>query len=132
MNPVDLENRLLGIPSAAPTRAAGTPSAVPTGPSFGQVLQDQVAAQAARAGVKLSGHAQARLASRQITLSGEDLSRIGDAMTRAAAKGARSSLVLMDKAALVVSVPNRTIITAVDKAALKENIFTNIDSAMIL
>ena len=53
-------------------------------------------------------------------------------MTRAAAKGARSSLVLMDKAALVVSVPNRTVITAVDKAALKENIFTNIDSAMIL
>ena len=39
---------------------------------------------------------------------------------------------LMDKAALVVSVPNRTVITAVDKAALKENIFTNIDSAMIL
>ena len=87
---------------------------------------------AARAGVKFSGHAQARLASRQITLSGEDIARIGEAMTRAAAKGARSSLLLMDKAALVVSVPNRTIITAVDKAALKENIFTNIDSAMIL
>ena len=127
MNTVDIENRILATPPAA--RPAAAPRAVPPGGDFGQVLQDQVAA---RAGVKFSGHAQARLASRQITLSGEDIGRIGDAMTRAAAKGARSSLVLMDNAALVVSVPNRTVITAVDKAALKENIFTNIDSAMIL
>ena len=129
MNPIDLENRILATPPAARPPAAAR---VATGPSFGQVLQDQMAAQAARAGVKFSGHAQARLASRQITLSGEDISRLGAAMTRAAAKGARSSLMLTDKAALVVSVPNRTVITAVDKAALKENIFTNIDSAMIL
>ncbi len=129
MNPVDIENRLLGTWPVAPAQPPVPPPAGVAGASFGQVLQDQVAA---RAGVKFSGHAQARLASRQITLSGEDISRIGEAMTRAAAKGARSSLVLMDKAALVVSVPNRTVITAVDKAALKENIFTNIDSAIIL
>ena len=89
-------------------------------------------AQAARANVKFSGHAQTRLASRNITLSGDDIARLGQAITKAAAKGARESLVLMDQAALVVSVPNRTVITAVDKSALKENIFTNIDSAMIL
>ena len=53
-------------------------------------------------------------------------------MTKAAAKGAKDSLFLMDKTALVVSVANRTVITAVAKDALKENIFTNIDSAMIL
>ena len=123
MNRVDLDSRILD--TAAPT-VARTPTSVT---DFGQVLQDQVAA---RAGVKFSGHAQARLASRQITLSGEDITRLGDAMTRAAQKGARESLVLMDRAALVVSVPNRTVITAVDRAALKENIFTNIDSAMIL
>ncbi len=123
MNRVDLDSRILDTAAPAATRAATS------GTGFGQVLQDQVAA---RAGVKFSGHAQARLASRQITLSGEDITRLGDAMTRAARKGARESLVLMDKAALVVSVPNRTVITAVDRAALKENIFTNIDSAMIL
>lgn len=129
MNRVDLGNRIIGAAPAASALPSGTNGA---GVRFGQVLQDQMAAQAARAGVKFSGHAQARLASRQITLSGEDISRIGEAMTRAAAKGARSSLMLTDKAALVVSVPNRTVITAVDTAALKENIFTNIDSAMIL
>lgn len=132
MNSIDLENRILATPPAAAARPATAGRPAPAGPSFGQVLQDQTAAQAARAGVKFSGHAQARLASRQITLSGEDIRRLGDALTRAAAKGARSSLVLTGTAALVVSVPNRTVITAVDQAALKENIFTNIDSAMIL
>jgi flagellar operon protein len=125
MTRVDLADRILGSTATAPTSKQ---SSAATG-SFGQVLLNQTAAQA---GVKFSAHAQARLASRQITLSSEDITKLGDAMTRAAQKGARESLVLMDKAALVVSVPNRTVITAVDKAALKENIFTNIDSAMIL
>ena len=89
-------------------------------------------AYAAQAGLKLSGHAQTRLSSRQIPLSGEDIARVGDAVTRAAAKGARESLILVNQAALVVSVPNRTVITAVDKNSLKENIFTNIDSAIVL
>jgi len=53
-------------------------------------------------------------------------------MTKAAAKGAKDSLMLMDKTAFVVSVANRTVITAVAQDALKDNIFTNIDSAMIL
>ena len=51
---------------------------------------------------------------------------------RAAAKGAKESLVMIDDVALVVSVKNRTVITAVDKAQLKENVFTNIDSAVIV
>ncbi len=136
MTPVDIQNRILdSLPAGGAGRApASAPAGRPatTGPTFGQVLQDQLSAQAARANVKFSGHAQTRLASRNITLSGDDIARLGDAITRAAAKGARESLVLMDQAALVVSVPNRTVITAVDKNALKENIFTNIDSAMIL
>jgi flagellar operon protein len=50
---------------------------------------------------------------------------------RAAAKGAGSSLVLMDGLALIVSVPKRVVITAVDEAGAKEGVFTNIDSAVI-
>lgn len=132
MTPIDIDSRILATPSARPAQApAQRPPA--NGPTFGQVLQDQqFTAQAAKAGIKFSGHAQTRLASRQITLTNEDMTRLGAAITQAAAKGARESLVVMDKAALVVSVPNRTVITAVDKASLKENIFTNIDSAMIL
>lgn len=135
MSRIDLENRIL---ESSPALGAGRPPTTnPTGlpvngPTFGKVLQDQLSAQAAQAGVKFSGHAQTRLASRNITFSGEDIAKLGSAITRAASKGARESLVLMDQAALVVSVPNRTVITAVDKGSLKENLFTNIDSAMIL
>jgi len=135
MSIVDIENRILSsqvTPIKPGGPAAGNPAGVPNGPSFGQVLADQMAAAAAQAKLKFSGHAQQRLASRNINLSNEDLQKIGDAVTRAAAKGARESLVLTDKAALVVSVPNRTVITAVDKSQLKENIFTNIDSAVIV
>jgi flagellar operon protein len=83
-------------------------------------------------GVKFSAHAKERLQLRNITLSDSDLSRIQSAVDKAASKGARSSLLVMDKAALIVSVTNRTVITAVDNASLKENVFTNIDSAVIV
>ena len=132
---INLEDR---IRTALPI-SAGRSSAAPktaSGPSFGQVLLQQsgdtLTASAARAGIKFSGHAQTRLASRQITLSDHDVARLGQAMTKAATKGAKDSLVLLDKTAFVVSVANRTVITAVASDALKENIFTNIDSAMIL
>ena len=49
-----------------------------------------------------------------------------------AAKGARESLIYMNDLAFVVSVKNRTVITAMDGPSAKENIFTNIDSAAIL
>jgi flagellar operon protein len=126
-------------PAAGPTRTGTTPgsaaapgSAGSSGPTFSHLLADQLSTNAARAKLKFSGHAQQRLASRQISLTQDDLQRIGDAVTRAAAKGSRESLVLTDKAALVVSVPNRTVITAVAPSQMKENIFTNIDSAVIV
>ena len=130
--PLDIESRI----RSAPPIGVKPPSPIPGssgGIGFGKVLQEQsLAAATAQAGIKISGHAQTRLASRQITLTGEDVAKLGQAMTKAAAKGAKDSLFLMDKTALVVSVANRTVITAVSRDALKENIFTNIDSAMIL
>jgi flagellar operon protein len=136
MTMLDIENRILTAPPLGASRSAADAKPLTTGPSFGQVLQSQwgepLAVTAARAGIKFSGHAQTRLASRQITLTENDVVRLGQAMTKAAAKGAKDSLVLIDKTAFVVSVANRTVITAVASDALKENIFTNIDSAMIL
>lgn len=135
MTGIDIENRIIatqrpGAPADKP--AVGPKGTQPSQPSFADVLSATLNGQATKANVKFSGHAQTRLASRNIVLSNDEITRLGHAITRAAAKGAKESLVLTDKAALVVSVANRTVITAVDKSSLKDNIFTNIDSAMII
>ena len=83
-------------------------------------------------GLKFSAHAQARLQSRNIALSTEDLIRLREGVAQAAAKGSRESLLLKDGIAFVVSVKNNTVITAVDAESMKGNIFTNIDSAVIV
>ncbi len=59
------------------------------------------------------------------------MERLQGAVQRAANKGSRDALVLMDNLAMVVSVKNRTVVTVVDKDNLKQNVFTNIDSAVI-
>ncbi|MCC6404020.1 MAG: flagellar protein [Fimbriimonadaceae bacterium] len=82
--------------------------------------------------LKVSGHAQTRLKSRQIELDSEAWNRVLEGVDRAAQKGAKESLVMVDDIALVVSVRNRTVITAVEKERLRENVFTNIDSAVIV
>lgn len=82
--------------------------------------------------LKFSAHAQARMKLRNINLSPEDIARLNQVVDKAQAKGAKESLILMNDLALVVSIKNRTVITAVDGANIKENIFTNIDSAVIV
>lgn len=95
----------------------------PTASEFDAVLSDRL---------KLSGHARTRLQSREIALEPAQWERVMDGVDRAAGKGAKDSLVLVDDVALVVSVKNRTVITAVEQSRLKENVFTNIDSAVIV
>ncbi|MGF7185192.1 flagellar operon protein [Desulfitispora alkaliphila] len=95
---------------------------------FSQVLQQAVESKQ----LKFSNHAQKRLDSRNITLNDGDIAKLEAALEKASKKGARESLVLIDKNAFVLSVPNKTVITAVDESSLRENVFTNIDSAIIM
>jgi len=105
-------------------RAADDTAAVP----FDRYLQE---AQRGTNGVRFSGHAQRRLTARGIMLKPTDVQRLEHAVDRAAAKGSRDSLVLMNNLALVVDIRNRTVVTAVDNASQKEGIFTNIDSVVL-
>ena len=82
--------------------------------------------------LKVSGHAATRLESRNIQLDDQAWERVMQGVEKAAAKGAKESLVMVDDVALIVSVKNRTVITAVEQEQLKENVFTNIDSAVIV
>ena len=95
---------------------------------FAQVLDQKLPAQE----VKFSQHAQERLRARNITFSAADLANLEGAVTSVAQKGGKESLVMMGDSALVVSVKNRTVVTALDKAQMKGNVFTNIDSAVII
>jgi flagellar operon protein len=108
---------------------AQAPPAPPrsSGPSFGDVLADRLAS----APLHFSGHALQRIERRGISVDASVLARLGDGVARAAAKGSRDSVVLVDQTAFVVSVPNRTVITAVDREHMHEHVFTNIDSAVI-
>lgn len=80
---------------------------------------------------KFSIHAQSRIVSRDIDLKPEQLLRIDKAVDSVTEKGASRALVMLDDIALIVGVKSRTVITLVDSAALKDNVFTSIDAAVL-
>jgi len=94
------------------------------GKKFSQVLDQQM--------LKFSHHAEMRMAQRGISLPQECLNQINDAVTSAAEKGAKDSLIVYRDIAMIVNVPTRTVVTALDGGQLKSNVFTQIDSAIIL
>lgn len=87
--------------------------------------------QAAEGELKFSKHALNRLSDRNIELDSRQLERLCDGARKAGQKGIRDSLVLVDQLAFIVNVPNRTVVTAMDSTATDENIFTNINGAVI-
>jgi flagellar operon protein len=120
-------NRNIGRISGNQT-AAERQKTVQSGSSFEKVLQDTLTRNSE---VKFSRHAEQRLVNRNIKLSQAQMGRINEAVKKAEEKGVKDSLVLMDSVALVVNIKSRTVITAMDNSELKENVFTNIDGAVI-
>ena len=115
----------IGSPApAGPARPAARPAG---GGSFADVLSGQVQGAAPH----FSRHALDRLAQRGIELDGPTVDRLRDGIGRAATKGSRDSVVFVDATAFVVSVRNNTVITAVDSGHMRQQVFTNIDSAVI-
>lgn len=82
--------------------------------------------------LKFSNHAVERMRSRGVSFTPEQMNKLESAVKKAAEKGGRDSLVLMNDTAVIVSVKNNTVVTVVDKASLKENVFTNIDSTIVI
>jgi flagellar operon protein len=137
-----------------PPASAGGSSPTSSGPSFADVLKDasatpgsDAANQPANAAgptgatasagpggsepLHFSKHALQRAQRRGISLDPSTLGRLREGMGRVAGKGSRDSLVLVDGTAFVVSVANRTVVTAVGAEHMREHVFTNIDSAVI-
>ncbi len=110
-------------PATDPKGPIGKPGA-PAGPSeFQKVLDKQV---------NFSKHAETRIRSREIPWSEALESRISSGINAAEAKGSREALILADDVAVIANIKSRTVITAMDRSQLKEKIFTNIDSAVLV
>jgi flagellar operon protein len=82
--------------------------------------------------LQFSNHALERMSRRQIHFTPEQITKIEQAMQKAADKGAKETLVLTDESALIVNLKDNKVVTVMDKAMLKENVFTNIDSTVFV
>ena len=104
---------------------SGTAMQQADGPQFSELLQSHMN------NVRFSSHAATRMKSRNIEMTTEMMGKLEKAVDGATQKGARDSLILMKSYAFIVNIPNRTVVTAMDGAGMKDNIFTNIDSAVV-
>jgi flagellar operon protein len=104
-------------PAPRPTQKPAGPGAAGA-PSFADEL-------------KFSKHAAERVQRRGMTEDPQTVKRLENGVDLAASKGSRSAVVMVDDNAFVVAVPNRTVITALDKAHMRSQVFTNIDTAVI-
>ena len=111
---------------------SGVGATGPGGPQpFEGTSTSAPAAPAEAFGLHFSKHATKRLEQRGMDMDAARMERLERAVGQAAEKGSKDSLILLDELALVVSVQNRTVVTAVDEASRKEHVFTNIDSVVI-
>ena len=116
------------INSNAVTITAPSSNSTKPAASFGEYLKESMDANE----IKFSKHAEGRLSSRNISLSNEQKVKLGAAVSKADQKGIKDSLIMMDNIALVVNVKSRTVVTAMSSSEAKENVFTNIDGAILV
>lgn len=113
-------NSLHSVPGRSPSRQNNNVN----GAKFQQILDQKV--------LKFSLHAQTRLQQRGIELDVNHLKKLEGAIDQVAAKGAKDSLLVMNDLAFIVNVKSRTVVTALDSSAMNNNVFTQIDSAVVI
>ena len=99
--------------------------------SFREILEQTAEKESGKA-LKFSKHAASRLAERKIELTDGQLGRLSEGMAKASEKGIRESLVIMDELAFIVNVPSSTVVTAMSRTQTENNVYTNIDGAVII
>jgi flagellar operon protein len=104
---------------AAPERSSG----------FGDLLKRQIES---RGELQFSRHAAERVSQRGIEVSEPLLNDLWSAVEKARSKGAKDVVIISERGAFIVNVPNNIVVTTMSEKEMKENIFTNIDSAILL
>ena len=128
---ITMENIATPVQQIQKQKIAGPGSG---GADFETLLKAQLEKNAAaqRTELQFSKHARERVEQRGIQLTESLLSNLTDAVERARIKGARDIVVIDDIQAFIVNVPSNTVVTAVSEPEMKDNVFTNIDSAVII
>ena len=112
------------------------------GPSFTEILSrqksidelvaDRTEQTVVSGGIRVTKHADARLMQRNIRLTDEQMTRLEEGIRKASDKGIKESLVLVDDLAFIVNTDKKMVITAIDQNSSEDNIYTNIDGAVII
>lgn len=129
-----LQMRNITVTTGTPAVSGGTSvnggKALPENSGFAKELRSQLEASE---GVEFSRHAIERISERQIDISSDNtLERLNRAVRLADQKGSNDALVMIDSNAFIVSVKNNKVITTLSADDMKENIFTGIDSTVIM
>lgn len=120
--------KVTGFPD---TSDKGQKARKPEDSDFARELQSQLAA--GESGVVFSKHAMDRLSERDIDLNSDNtLERLNKAVELAGEKGSNDALVMIGSNAFIVSVKNNKVITTLSADDMQGNIFTNIDSTVIM
>lgn len=82
--------------------------------------------------VQFSKHAAQRVRERGIEMTDGLLNDLNQAVSKARDKGARDVVVIGESGAFIVNVPHNVVVTTMSGAEMKDNIFTNIDSAVLM
>jgi flagellar operon protein len=92
--------------------------------SFREILDQQR--------VSFSKHANRRTEERSIQISPTDMNRLGEACSKAEAKGIKDALIVMNDSAFIVNAKSKIVVTVIDKSEMKDNVFSNIDGAIFI
>jgi len=96
--------------------------------TFASAMQEEYG----KSSVQFSKHATQRMQTRGVTMTPRLLNSLNEAVDKARTKGSRDVAVISDESVFIVNVPNNTVITTMNGLEMKENIFTNIDSAVLI
>ena len=102
--------------------------------SFDDLLKERLNVEAnhGSTALRFTKHADERLMQRNIVLSDDQMKRLENGTRKASEKGIKESLILMDSLAFIVNTKNNTVITAMEQSGSDDNIYTNIDGAVVI
>lgn len=99
------------------------------GNSFSDLIHSRINS---KGNLQFSRHAAERVNERGIEMSDSFLNDLQSAVEKARSKGAKDVVIISERGAFIVNVPNNTVVTTMSGNEMKDNIFTKIDSAVLL